>query len=36
MRLPIQVDTVDEAVAIILQTLREFQAQSADARQGKS
>ena len=36
MRLPIQVDTVDEAVEIILETLREFQAQSGNARQGKS
>ena len=35
-RLPIQVDTVDEAVEIILQTLREFQARSADSAEGES
>jgi uncharacterized protein (TIGR00730 family) len=34
-RLPIQVDTVDEAVEIILQTLREFQARSADSPEGE-
>jgi len=35
-RLPIQVETVDEAVGIILQTLSEFQARSADSPEGKS
>jgi uncharacterized protein (TIGR00730 family) len=35
-RLPIQVDTVDEAVEIILQTLGEFQARSVDSREGES
>ena len=35
-RLPLQVDTVDEAVEVILQTLREFQARSTDSPEGKS
>jgi hypothetical protein len=35
-RLPILVNTVDEAVEIILQTLREFQARSADSPEGES
>ena len=35
-RLPIQVDTVDEAVEIILHTLREFQEQSAELPEGES
>jgi len=35
-RLPIQVETVDGAVGIILQTLSEFQARSADSPEGKS
>jgi uncharacterized protein (TIGR00730 family) len=35
-RLPIQVDTVDEAVEIILHTLREFQEQSAESPEGES
>ena len=35
-RLPIQVDTVDEAVEIILHTLREFQKQSAESPEGES
>ena len=35
-RLPIQVDTVDEAAEIILHTLREFQKQSAESPEGKS
>ena len=35
-RLPIQVDTVDEAVKIILQTQREFQARSAVSPSGES
>jgi uncharacterized protein (TIGR00730 family) len=36
VRLPIQVDTVDEAVEIILRALHEFQARSADAPGEKS
>ncbi len=35
-RLPIQVDTVDEAVEIILHTLHEFQEQSAESLEGES
>ena len=35
-RLPIQVDTVDEAVEIILRTLSEFQARSAGSPEGES
>ena len=35
-RLPLQVDTVDEAVEVILQTLREFQARSTDSPEGES
>ena len=35
-RLPIQVETVDETVEIILQTLREFQSRSTDSPEGKS
>ena len=34
-QLPVQVDTIDEAVAIILQTLREFHERSNDSRQGE-
>ena len=34
-RLPIQVETVDEAVEIILQTLGEFQARSIDSPEGE-
>jgi len=34
--LPIQVDTVDEAVEIILQTLGEFRARSTDSPEGES
>jgi len=34
--LPIQVDTVDEAVEIILQTLGKFRARSADSPEGES
>jgi uncharacterized protein (TIGR00730 family) len=35
-RLPIQVDTVDEAVCIILKTLRDFQARSAESPRGEA
>lgn len=35
-RLPILVNTVDQAAEIILQTLREFQARSADSAEGES
>ncbi len=35
-RLPIQVETVDEAVEIILRTLGEFQARSTNMREGES
>lgn len=34
-RLPVQVDTVDEAVEIILRTLSEFQARHTDPQEGK-
>ena len=36
IHLPLQVDTVDGAVEIILETLREFQVRTAESPEGES